>query len=202
MPSIHSRLGLNRWRFVLALAVFLGGAQSVSAQGANPGTPAAQGTDAYGNLLQVPINTFAPGAVSVRPKLKLPKFDDAAAQRGMKAFSAFNCVGCHMGSGGGGMGPALSNSFFIYGAEPENIYLSIIQGRPNGMPAWGAVLPGEIVWDLVAYVKSISNEPKSSSWGTTISIAAPADVQQIPLELQSSAKPWDFTEKFSHGQKP
>ena len=40
---------------------------------------------------------------------------------------------------GGGMGPALSQRAFTYGSEPANIYLTIIQGRPNGMPAWGSV---------------------------------------------------------------
>ena len=66
-----------------------------------------------------------------------------------------------MGNGGGGMGPALSKRTFTYGSAPANIYLTIVQGRPNGMPAWGSVLPSGIVWDLVAYVRSISNAPRS-----------------------------------------
>src|SRR5208282_6282304 len=58
-------------------------------------------------LLRVPVSGLVPGAISVRPNIKNPEADPAAAQRGMKAFIAFNCVGCHMGNGGGGMGPAL-----------------------------------------------------------------------------------------------
>ena len=170
----------------------------------NAGTP--QGSDATpaelaGALLEVPINTFVPGAVSVEPKINIPAMDDAAAQRGMKAFTAFNCVGCHMGNGGGGMGPALSNRAFIYGSEPANIYLTIVQGRPRGMPAWGAVLPNEIVWDLVAYVRSISNAPVGKEWGTTVAPGSPA-IEQVPAELQSTANPWAYTQKFSNGQKP
>jgi cytochrome c oxidase cbb3-type subunit 3 len=119
----------------------------------------------------------------------------------MRAFNAFNCVGCHMSNGGGGMGPALSNSFFVYGGEPENIYLTIVQGRPNGMPAWGAVLPEDIIWDVVAYVTSISKEPPNKSWGVTVTAGSP-DIEQVPAELQSTARPWDHTQKFSNGQKP
>jgi cytochrome c oxidase cbb3-type subunit III len=156
----------------------------------------------YGKLLDVPINTIVPGGAAVHPGVKNPAAADAAsAQRGMRYFNAFNCVGCHMGNGGGGMGPALSRHPFIYGDEPANIYLTIVQGRPNGMPAWGSLLPNEAVWDLVSYITSISNEPRSSSWGTTVSVSAPT-IQQVPAELQATSKPWDYTEKSTNGQKP
>src|SRR4051794_37014475 len=47
-----------------------------------------------GRLLQVPVTTLTPGAINVRPAIKTPPIDDpAAAQRGMRAFIAFNCVG-------------------------------------------------------------------------------------------------------------
>jgi cytochrome c oxidase cbb3-type subunit 3 len=175
--------------------------------GSVEGNAPAKGSEAapaqlHGSFLQVPVSNLIPGEVSVKPKLNVPKLDAAAAARGMKAFNAFNCVGCHMGNGGGGMGPALSNKFFIYGSSPENIYLTIVQGRPNGMPAWGAVLPDGIVWDLVAYIKSLSAAPPSPTWGTTVSVSAPAPDEQVPAELQKSAQPWEHTEKFANGQKP
>jgi cytochrome c oxidase cbb3-type subunit III len=156
----------------------------------------------YGKLLDVPINTIVPGGAAVHADVKNPAgADPASEQRGMRYFNAFNCVGCHMGNGGGGMGPALSRHPFIYGDAPANIYLTIVQGRPNGMPAWGSLLPNEAVWDLVSYITSISNEPKSPSWGTTVSVSEPA-IQQVPAELQATSKPWDYTEKATNGQKP
>ena len=63
--------------------------------------------------------------------------DPQAATRGMQDFIQFNCVGCHAPNAGGGMGPALSEGRFIYGSSPANLFLSIYQGRPNGMPTWG-----------------------------------------------------------------
>ena len=34
------------------------------------------------------------------------------------------------------------------------------------MPAWGTLLPSTVIWDLVAYIRSISNA-SSPQWGTT-----------------------------------
>jgi cytochrome c oxidase cbb3-type subunit 3 len=152
------------------------------------------------NLLKVPVSKLTPGAVEIGAKIKHPPLDQAAAERGMSDFASFNCVGCHMGNGGGGMGPALSNRAFIYGGKPENIFLSIYQGRPNGMPAWGTILPDDTIWDLVAYIKNLSDAPVTQ-WGTTISKSSPA-IEQVPVEFKAAADPWHYTQKFSKGQKP
>jgi cytochrome c oxidase cbb3-type subunit III len=106
-----------------------------------------------------------------------------------------------MGNGGGGMGPPLSRCGFLYGTTPDNIYLTIVQGRPNGMPAWGSLLPNEVIWDLVAYIQNLSSEPTSEAWGTTVSAKAPA-IEQVPAELEATATPWAYTEPFKSGQKP
>jgi cytochrome c oxidase cbb3-type subunit 3 len=152
-------------------------------------------------LLQVPVTGLIPGGVKEGPGIRNPVAEDPAAiERGMKHFSAFNCIGCHADNGGGGMGPSLSNSMFIYGSDPANLYLTIAQGRPNGMPAWGAMLPDSVIWDLVAYVRSISDAPKGE-WGKTVSATSPA-IEQIPAERMKTAKPWEHTKQFSGGQKP
>jgi cytochrome c oxidase cbb3-type subunit 3 len=76
---------------------------------------------------------------------------------GKRLYGAFNCNGCHM-NGGGGIGPALMDDKWIFGAEPEQIYSTIIEGRPNGMPAFGARVPSQQVWQLVAYVQALSGQ--------------------------------------------
>jgi cytochrome c oxidase cbb3-type subunit 3 len=163
----------------------------------NTATP----TQIHGKLLDTPINTIVPGAVAVPAPIANPALSDpAAAQRGQKAFIAFNCIGCHMGNGGGGMGPALSAGNFIYGDKPQNIYLTIVQGRPRGMPAWGTVIPNDVVWDLVAYVRNLSAGPKAE-WGQTISPTSPA-IEQVPAEFNQAPNPWQQTEPFKNGQKP
>jgi cytochrome c oxidase cbb3-type subunit 3 len=154
-------------------------------------------------FMQVPVSSLFPGAVPTRPPIKNPnEGDPRSAQRGMTYFNKLNCVGCHADNGGGGMGPALSNRTFIYGSAPENIYLSIYQGRPNGMPAWGATLPDSIIWDLVTYIGHLSNEP-STEWGRTFSRdPLSPQVEQVPSEHIQTFDPWAHTKKFGMGQKP
>lgn len=78
-----------------------------------------------------------------------------AVAEGKRLFSQFNCVGCHA-HGGGAIGPPLMDREWIYGAAPENIFATIVQGRPNGMPAFGTRLATSQVWQLAAYVRSMS----------------------------------------------
>jgi len=79
---------------------------------------------------------------------------------GKRLFSAYNCEGCHF-LGGGGMGPALMDDTWIYGSDPSNIYQTIVQGRPNGMPSFGSKIPRYQIWQLVSYVRSMSGLVKS-----------------------------------------
>ena len=79
---------------------------------------------------------------------------------GEQLFDQMNCSGCHF-NGGGGMGPALMSGHWRYGGRIEQIYESIAQGRPNGMPSWQSILDPSAIWDLAAYVKSLS-EPTPS----------------------------------------
>jgi cytochrome c oxidase cbb3-type subunit III len=74
---------------------------------------------------------------------------------GQRLFQWYNCVGCH-GNGGGGMGPPLIDARWIYGSEPENIFETIVEGRPNGMPSFRGRIPDFQVWQLVAYVRGMS----------------------------------------------
>jgi hypothetical protein len=80
----------------------------------------------------------------------------AGAARGRQYYMAFNCAGCHGGRGGGGIGPPFLVRDFIYGSDPGNIFQSIVQGRPHGMPAYGGKAPDEVIWKIVAYVQSLA----------------------------------------------
>lgn len=80
-----------------------------------------------------------------------------ALNQGKQLFAAFNCVGCHS-HGGGGMGPPLMDSAWIYGFEPANIYATIANGRPNGMPSFKNRITPQQTWELVAYVRAMSGQ--------------------------------------------
>ncbi len=82
---------------------------------------------------------------------------------GERFYGWFNCAGCHGGAGGGGIGPPLADKDWIYGGDPGHIFLSIVQGRPNGMPSFGDQIPDDQVWKIVAFVSSLSEHAPSQS---------------------------------------
>jgi cytochrome c oxidase cbb3-type subunit 3 len=84
-----------------------------------------------------------------------------AVSQGKTWFRAYNCNGCHA-SGGGNSGPALMDATWRYGSDPASIFTSIAAGRPNGMPAFGKRVPEDQIWQLVAYVRSMSGQLSGS----------------------------------------
>jgi cytochrome c oxidase cbb3-type subunit 3 len=75
--------------------------------------------------------------------------------QGKTWYRWFNCTGCHA-QGGGAMGPALMDDQWIYGSEPDAIFTTIMEGRPNGMPSFRGRVTEAQAWQLVAYVRSMS----------------------------------------------
>jgi cytochrome c oxidase cbb3-type subunit 3 len=97
-----------------------------------------------------------PGEPREMAKVLSPYQENAwGMAEGKRLFGAFNCVGCHA-NGGGGIGPALSDDKWIYGAEPQQIYSTIVEGRANGMPSFGGRIPDQQVWQLVGYIQSLN----------------------------------------------
>ena len=71
---------------------------------------------------------------------------------GKRLYAAYNCAPCHGVNGGGAIGPPLMDDKWIYGSQPDQIYATISQGRPDGMPSFGGHVPTQQIWQLVAYV--------------------------------------------------
>ena len=79
-----------------------------------------------------------------------------------RLFGWYNCSGCHA-NGGGGIGPPLIKQEWTYGSEPANLFDTIVKGRPNGMPSFRGRIPDYQVWQLAAYVRSMSGQVKSDA---------------------------------------
>jgi cytochrome c oxidase cbb3-type subunit 3 len=89
-------------------------------------------------------------------QLRNPYEGDAnAVAIGEKLFVSYNCVDCHGAGGSGAMGPSLADGRWHFGGSPAEVYESIYQGRPEGMPAWGSLISSDDVWRLVSYVRSL-----------------------------------------------
>lgn len=78
-----------------------------------------------------------------------------AQHDGRQLFLMYNCVGCHGGRAGGGMGPSLRDSAWIYGNSDANLFATITEGRPAGMPTWGGRIPEDQIWKLISYIRTL-----------------------------------------------
>jgi cytochrome c oxidase cbb3-type subunit 3 len=105
--------------------------------------------------------------------------------QGKTWYRWFNCVGCHA-QGGGAIGPALMDDQWIYGSEPDAIFSTIMEGRPNGMPSFRGRLTEAQAWQLVAYVRSMSGlAPKQAATNRAESLLG------APPEANRTATPPD-----------
>ena len=111
----------------------------------------------------IPEVALQPGPTLISDTTEGPYDDNAyGTTEGQLLFEQMNCSGCHA-NGGGGMGPALMDDEWIYGSKPEQIFASIAEGRANGMPTWKYRLNDKQIWQLVAYIRSLSGlTPKSA----------------------------------------
>lgn len=140
---------MRRFSIMLAITAAAFGLAGCSVE---PVDSAAQGATPP---IEHPIGPL-PGPAQAGPGSTNPFLGNAvAASQGRQFFVRYNCYGCHGGRGGGGMGPSLRDETWIYGSSDAEIYSSIAQGRANGMPSWGRMLPQEQIWKIVAYVKSM-----------------------------------------------
>ena len=125
-----------------------------------------------------------PGEPQELPRVLSPYQENAwGMAEGKRLYSFFNCSGCHA-NGGGAIGPALTDDKWIYGAAPQQIYSTVVEGRANGMPAFGGRIPDQQVWQLVAYVQSLSGQvPQDAAPGRN------DDMSVTKPELRIERKP-------------
>jgi cytochrome c oxidase cbb3-type subunit 3 len=112
-----------------------------------------------------------------------------AIGRGQQLYIQMNCVGCHS-HGGGGMGPPLMDDEWRYGSSIDQIAATIAEGRPNGMPAWRGKLTEDQIYQISAYVRSLSGLPSKdavSSRAEGMSAGTPQTLTPHPDTKNSDA---------------
>jgi mono/diheme cytochrome c family protein len=88
--------------------------------------------------------------------------DKRALATGAQLFIAYNCIDCHGADGSGAMGPGFADSRWHFGGAPAEVFESIYQGRPDGMPAWGGRISNDQIWMLTSYVRSLASKDLST----------------------------------------
>ena len=110
----------------------------------------------------IPASSSPARRLPLDPRAASYERNASAIAQGQQLFTWMNCVGCHS-HGGGGMGPALMDDKWRYGGRIDEIAASIMEGRPQGMPAWRGKLTEQQMWQLAAYVRSLSGQVRKDA---------------------------------------
>ena len=84
-------------------------------------------------------------------------FDESAAalSAGQQIFST-NCVACHASDGGGGVGPNLTDDYWLHGGSIQDIFKVTKYGVPEkGMIPWADQLSPEEMQQVSSYIKTL-----------------------------------------------
>lgn len=116
-------------------------------------TPAISGWSFYKEFEKemTSASTAAP-AQAARPDRYIG--DSKATLEGKSDF-ATTCAACHNADATGGIGPNLRAATLKYGSKPGDLYDSIANGRPNGMPPFLQQLGGDRISKVVAFLASL-----------------------------------------------
>lgn len=98
---------------------------------------------------------------------------DASDLAAGKTIFTDNCVACHKDSGGGGIGPNLTDDYWILGGGIKNVFHTISEGgrAGKGMIAWKSDLKPNEMAQVASYVISLhgtdpadGKEPEGDLW--------------------------------------
>ena len=89
--------------------------------------------------------------------LRNPLEGNANARKiGSQLYISYNCIDCHGADGSGAMAPSLADGRWHFGGTSGELFESIYQGRPDGMPAWGGRIANDQIWSLITYIQTLS----------------------------------------------
>lgn len=81
--------------------------------------------------------------------------DEADLAAGEKIYKA-NCVACHGALGEGGIGPNMTDQYWIHGGDIKDLYRTIKDGViDKGMQSWAALLPADQMHQVASYMLTL-----------------------------------------------
>jgi cytochrome c oxidase cbb3-type subunit 3 len=81
--------------------------------------------------------------------------DAAGIEDGARVY-AQSCFACHGGKGEGGVGPNLTDDFWLHGGSINDVFKTIKFGVPDkGMQAWEKMLSPTQIKNLASYIKTL-----------------------------------------------
>jgi cytochrome c oxidase cbb3-type subunit III len=86
----------------------------------------------------------------------LPFLRDPQKLKAGSRIFAVRCVSCHGSAGQGGIGPNLTDRYWLHGGSLTQVAATITNGvSERGMPAWGPVLEPAELKAVVVFVRSL-----------------------------------------------
>ena len=111
---------------------------------------------------QLQRNIAAAARIQEQRELELEAsgaLDQDPVAAGHKYYKTF-CISCHGAYAEGGIGPNLTDAFWIHSPYLDSIRTVIANGvAAKGMPTWGPVLGDRKIKSLVAYVETLWQTP-------------------------------------------
>ncbi|MDX1760773.1 MAG: cbb3-type cytochrome c oxidase N-terminal domain-containing protein [Christiangramia sp.] len=107
-----------------------------------------------------------------------------------KAIFSGNCAACHKIDGGGGIGPNLTDSYWILGGGIKNVFNTISEGgrAGKGMVSWKTDLKPDEIAQVASYVLSLHGttpadpkDPEGELW-----VDPDARVDEVEVEMEDS----------------
>jgi mono/diheme cytochrome c family protein len=147
---------------------------------AAPDAAAAAGSTDYTKIPPLDLVKQAP-----KGQIKDPYTDTQAdiVAQGETLFRSYSCSGCHGGSGGGGMCPALTNDTWVYGGDDDTLFRLVSLGsdelQKNGysrigrenvvgpMPPFGAIVKSsDDLFKIIAFIRFHYSGDPAYKFGT------------------------------------
>lgn len=141
-----------------------------------------------------PTATRAVATGGSQPTIQLasltPVSSEAELAAGKQTFEQI-CMACHAMDGGGGVGPNLTDEYWIHGPHISDLMRIVTNGVPEkGMAAWGSQLSDDEIRQVASYVLSLQGSQP----------AEPKDPQGLPYaEGRPAFEQWAYVSNEDAG---
>ncbi|MEZ4858182.1 MAG: cbb3-type cytochrome c oxidase N-terminal domain-containing protein [Flavobacteriaceae bacterium] len=127
----------------------------------------------------------AKGLVDANTVEILTEASDLAAG---KTIFETNCIACHKADGGGGIGPNLTDAYWILGGGIKNVFTTVSEGGRDGkgMVSWKTELSPLEIAQVASYVLTFQGttpaEPKAPEGEIWVNPEIEKEAEKLPIE--------------------
>ena len=108
----------------------------------------------------------SPAVAAAEPAVEIDPLTDEASLASGKSIFITNCATCHGQAGEGGIGPNMTDDYFIHGPGMTNTVSIIEKGVPaKGMISWRGILKEQQILEVASYILTLrgTNPPNGKA---------------------------------------